>query len=213
METCLTLIFLCVLKWLKIWKGRVRISWMPGSQLGNFSGWQLLTVFSLQTTPWGKGNTFLSFTALSSRPWHQRGPLTFLTFGESNFIGEKILSNANLKKWFDDEKVRKINSILLIWSLVGCGLVLAFLSSSQTYARRNHWYPRQWLSSETSVLCWKPRGWRSQQLWFIRPFGTDRVQIQSPSEGPSWTLHVVQKQWQRTAVRLFEFHMECFAFC
>lgn len=57
------------------------------------------------------------------------------------FYWGKILLNANLKKWFDDEKVRKINSILLIWSLVGCGLVLAFLNSSQTYARRKSLLP------------------------------------------------------------------------
>lgn len=52
----------------------------------------------------------------------------------------------------------------------------------------SHWYQRQWLSSDTSALCWKPGGWRSRQLWFIKPFGIDRALNSVPKWGPSWTL-------------------------
>lgn len=53
---------------------------------------------------------------------------------ESNFIWKKkMFSDPNLKNRFDVGKVRKTNSILLIWSLVDCGLVLTSFNSSQTH--------------------------------------------------------------------------------
>lgn len=135
-ETCLTLIFLSALNWLQ----SIRKGWVayPGCQVlaeGNFLGWVGSLLIVRQTTPWGKGNTFLSFTARYPAPGTNR------TIKVSWPLESSILLKK--KKFFQRQSSRNdlmlgkvgkhLKSTLLIWSLPDRELVLTFCNSSQAH--------------------------------------------------------------------------------